>query len=254
MSSNSIKFSCTALQGTNKVGNLPKDENGYYTVVLGGLNMFNSYGAFYVYEEAKALFEGSSHLMRRVKDGVLRGEYGHPKRSAGESDREFMVRVNSLHEQAICCHFKEIWLDFDLLKTKDDAGIIAIMGKVKPSGAFGPALEKSFQNKDENVCFSIRSFTEDFVIAGQHKKILKEIVTWDYVNEPGLHVAKKWNAPALESLDESIFFRSQTMESMVGNGRELASMESMALSPEQLFKAFGWEADKQALAAFRNWK
>ena len=54
---NSIKFTCTSLAGSNRVGTLKKDAQGYYEVVVGALNVFNSAGQFYVYEQAKALFE-----------------------------------------------------------------------------------------------------------------------------------------------------------------------------------------------------
>ena len=40
-------FSCTSLMGTNKAGVLKPDENGYYTVVLGALDVYNSAGDFY---------------------------------------------------------------------------------------------------------------------------------------------------------------------------------------------------------------
>ena len=160
--SNSVRFACTSLAGTNKVGNLKKDENGYYEVVVGALNVFNSAGQFYVYEQAKQLFESSSQLMRRVSRGSLRGEYGHPKMLPGMSNEQFANRVMSIHEENTCCHHKEITLDFD--RVKDDQGkpVIAIISKVFPSGPMGAALERSLNNPNENVCFSIRAFTDDY--------------------------------------------------------------------------------------------
>ena len=51
--SNRATYSCTALLGTNKAGVLKPDAEGYYTVVLGALNFYNSAGDFYPYESAK---------------------------------------------------------------------------------------------------------------------------------------------------------------------------------------------------------
>ena len=41
---NSVKYSCTSLAGVNKVGNLKKTEDGYYPLVVGALDVFNSAG------------------------------------------------------------------------------------------------------------------------------------------------------------------------------------------------------------------
>jgi outer membrane protein assembly factor BamD len=54
---NSVRFACTSLVGTNKTGMLRKDADGYYEVVVGALNVFNSAGEYYVYEKARQLFE-----------------------------------------------------------------------------------------------------------------------------------------------------------------------------------------------------
>ena len=55
----SINYSCTALVGSNKSGVLKPDADGYYTVVLGALNFFNSAGHYYPLEPAEKLFADS---------------------------------------------------------------------------------------------------------------------------------------------------------------------------------------------------
>lgn len=246
MASNNIRFACTALSGVNKVGVIKKDENNYYTMVVGALNMFNSAGQFYVYEQAKELFQSSSQFMRRVSRGALRGECGHPKPLPGMSNEQFANRVMSIHEENVCCHHKEIYLDFD--NVKDDSGkpIIAIMSKVSPSGPMGPALEKSLNNPNENVCFSIRAFTDDYRDHGITKRVLKTIVTFDQVNEPGLSVANKFNSPALEGFAEDGLSLSRGelergINSAVSNG---IATESVILSGEELFRSCGWDTSE----------
>ena len=255
---NQIRFACTSLVGTNKVGLLKKDENGYYEMVVGALNMYNSAGMYYVYEQAKELFESSSQLMRRVKRGALRGEYGHPKRLPGQTMDDFAHRVLSIHEENTCCHHMELWLDFDKLKDENGRPVIAIMSKVYPSGPFGAVLERSLGNPKENVCFSIRSFTDDFMDRGIVKRILRTVVTFDYVNEPGMSIAEKFKSPSLEAFDEGIIFNRGNIERSVQlNQSHGMAQESVTLSVQELFRTMGWSTTQETMSAFANapaWK
>lgn len=196
------EYRCTALVGSTKTGKLTPDANGYYTVVLGALDFFNSAGAFYDYNSAKSLFESSSSLMRRVNSGALRGEYGHPKFTPGMTNHQFLMRIMDINEQSASHHIKAVWIDETSVKDSNGKTVVAIMGSVKPlAGQFGDMLLASLQNPDENVCFSIRSLTEDIVNSqGVTIKTLREIITWDYVNEPGISVANKFSFPSLESM------------------------------------------------------
>jgi len=191
-------YSCTALVGTNKAGILKPDTDGYYTMVVGAVNSFNSMGAYYPEGPAKELFNESSAFQRRVRDGALFGELGHPRQAPGMNMREFMARCMDIQETNICCHFRKVWLEAG---HQDPQGrpIVAIMAEVKPAGAKGYVLKEALENKSENVCFSIRSFTHDVMQNGVLNKLLRTIVTFDKVTEPGISVAKRWYAPGLES-------------------------------------------------------
>lgn len=240
MSSNRIRFACSALAGTNKVGTLKKDDNGYYELVVGALNVYNSAGQYYVYEEAKNLFTSSSQLQRRISRGSLRGEYGHPKILPGMTNDQFANRVMSIYEENVCCHHKEITIDFDRVKDSNGKPVIAIISKVFPSGPMGPALEKSLNNKNENVAFSIRAFTDDYREGGITKRVLKNIVTWDLVNEPGLAVAEKFQAPALES-DGFVFSRGEIERSVNLSTSHGIATESSLITAKELFRIMNWE-------------
>lgn len=198
-----INFTCTALVGTNKVGTLKKDENGYYPVVLGALDVFNHSGDFWPAATSKEIFKESSSFMRRISRAALRSEYGHPKREPGQSISEYSDRLMRIYELNVCCHISKVWLETSRVKDQSGKVIIAIMGLVRPSGPLGPTLEAQFQNPHENVCFSIRAVTNDYMVRGRNEKNIREIVTWDYVNEPGIAAANKYSAPSLESLEES---------------------------------------------------
>ena len=201
---NSFSLSCTALNGTNKAGTLKADADGYYTVVLGALDVYNSGGAFYPEASARHLFEQSASLMRRIASGNLRGEYGHPRMTPGMTLDDFVHRVRDIYEPHVCMHIRKVTVDYTTYRNERGQPIITIIGEVKPSGPMGPALLAQFENRFEDVCFSIRSLTNDEFSFGRVNKHIKLIVTWDYVNEPGLASAHKWNAPGLESRKDHV--------------------------------------------------
>lgn len=256
MNLNSIRFACTSLAGVNKAGLLKKDDQGYYEVVVGALNVYNSAGQYYVYEQAKKLFESSSQLMRRVSRGALRGEYGHPKFMPGMSNDQFANRVMSIYEENVCCHFRDITIDFNRVKDAQGKPVIAIVAWVKPAGPNAAALQASLDNPNENVCFSIRAFTDDFREGGVTKRVLKTIVTWDYVNEPGIAVAEKFSAPSLESMTETTFSRGELERSIACGGMTGYASESAMLTAGELFKSMGWESAtnvRSSKPAYARW-
>jgi hypothetical protein len=82
--------------------------------------------------------------------------------------------------------------------------VTMVIGEVKSSGKESTWLDRQLENRDEDVCFSIRSFTEDKVVGGVKTKFLKKIVTWDTVNEPGIAKSSKYGTASLESLAQDI--------------------------------------------------
>lgn len=198
MGSNVI-YECQSLVGTNKVGTINSDANGYYELVLGAYDFHNEGGAYYPLEPLKKLMVNSSPLMKRIRDGYVKSELGHPRMAPGMSDRDFLVRVCDIWETNVCAHIKSIELDCERVMHEGQK-VAAIIGMVKPSGPKGEFLEKSLENVDENVAFSVRSLTNDYWSpAGKLIKEVDEIITWDNVGQPGIPVAQKYRAPGLES-------------------------------------------------------
>ena len=202
MSNNKIVFS--SVKAVKKVTNkeLECDDNGYYTMNVGALNTFNSAGAYYSLAGAKALFESNSALMRRIKNGFLKAEVGHPKKTSIMSMPEYMNRILTINPENVCAHIKEVWLEETNTKEAgSDANLVLIKAKIKPSGPKAQFLKELFDDPDANVAFSIRSLTTDTLINGIVVKVLKQVITWDFVIEPGLSTATKWKTLGIESLD-----------------------------------------------------
>lgn len=200
---NTITFGCTALKGLNKVGDLKPDANGYYRMALGGFDMENAAGAYYPMESAKHLFDNSSSFMRRIRNGNCRGEYGHPKRLPGWTIQDYIQRIMTIDEDRLCCHIAEVSLESDIYKGPNGAPIVAVMGKIFPSGPLGHVLKASLDNPLENVCFSVRSLTRDVWVGDRLVKNMEALATYDYVNEPGVAHCQKYTSPALESWSET---------------------------------------------------
>ena len=198
-----IKLNSECLLGVNKAGTLKPDAQGWYDVILGALEYPNSYGAVYKVDPVQQLLNGDSIFARRIRKGCLIGEYGHPRQEPGESMAEFKRRVMSINEKFESHTIKEVVIDTSL---KDAKGrrYIGIRGKVKPSGPYGQYLIEKFADPDMNVCFSVRSFTNDKFVNGRHEKYTTCIITWDFVGEPGLEKANKYNSPSLESYSMTI--------------------------------------------------
>lgn len=182
---------------------LKKDDDGYYTIILGALNIHNSSGEFYEYtKEVKELFEGSSPLMRRINSGYLKSELGHPKPTPGMTTRDYISRICRLEEKAICGHIKEVTVtESSRTDNGSNVPIMIVTGKVKPMGPYADTLDRDLSNPDSNTAFSIRSLTKNRVAGGITIKTIKTIVTWDFVNEPGISIANKANSIGLESTD-----------------------------------------------------
>lgn len=193
-----IHFGCTALKGTNKGGVLKPDQNGYFTVVLGGFDTPNMAGAIYPLSVASAHFKEGSGFMRRLRAGYARGEYGHPKRQPGSTMEEFLNRLCIIEETRICMHIADVWID-PTFKDASGRTFTAVIGKIKPEGPYGQYLLESLLNPQCNVAFSIRTLCRDRYVGGRLFKDIVEMVGWDFVVEPGIQFANKYQAPGLES-------------------------------------------------------
>ena len=194
----SLKYCCTALQGTNKGGTIKPDGRGYYRLCVGALNHFNSAGLYYDYETSKQIFDNSATFMRCVNDGTLYSEEGHPKWEKGMTYEQYIARIRWLEESNLCAHIRSVDFDFGEINKLGER-VTLIYADVKPDRAKGVYLKEALDNPDQNVCFSIRSLVNDWRKGAVIRRTITECVTFDWVREPGISAAKKWNAPGLEA-------------------------------------------------------
>lgn len=238
-----VMFTCTRLAGIQKKGILVPDANGYYRQPVGALKVFNSAGHYYTGDDAAVdIFRNrSSGFMRRVERAAVRGEVDHPEWPKGMSEAEYEARMYYIDPKNTCVHFANFELDFDNYRDKDGRPMIAIIGYFTPSGVHGGMLEKQLKNGLENVCFSIRAFTIDRYVGGVRQRTLAEVVTFDYVNEPGIWMAEKYQERlALESVHEHVVTRHGLQKAMDRQVLHLGR-ESVTLDSQALFKSLGWK-------------
>lgn len=213
---NVIKFGAEVLVNKGKAGILTPDADGYYELIVGGINCFNSCGEYYAMAKSvEDLFKSSSTFMRKIKSGKLYGELEHPEFTRGMDKDGYIRRIYQIDSRNVICQFKDIWLDLDFGKKHPEhknPQLIAIMAKVIPHGVHEKILRDSLNNKFINPCFSIRSITNNYYHRGTLIKEIDDIITFDYVSEGGIPIANEWDSPALESRDS---FLKPMMEDII---------------------------------------
>lgn len=226
-----VHYQPTILQGTTKLGKITCGADGYYDMLAGGFDAYNSAGAFYDWNSAKPHFDNSSHFMRRVSSNALFGEDGHPTRIPGWTNDEWIVRILTVDPDRKSHHIKEIYIDPNGFKNKDGNPIFAVYLRLKPIGARAQVLADSLENENINTAFSIRCLTKDFThpYSKIKIKIMQQIATFDHVDEPGISIATKYNNPALEMRDvgqEDVFTRPNIQSAMDYVRKNYSGMES----------------------------
>lgn len=209
MSSNNV-FQFNYVDTTPRSKVLKKTQDGWYIVNLGALNAFNSAGCYYSVDNAKELFFGSeSVLSRKLSKGLLQGEMGHPVTLPGMTRIQEYIRNMKIDESRISHHIRNIqFQEMDYVDTYQGKRgfnkLIQVVGEVYPCGPNGQYLKELLEENTINVAFSIRSFTNDNIENGLHVKRLTNVVTYDWVCEPGIKTATKFDTVSKESFKYTV--------------------------------------------------
>lgn len=195
----SIKYTCVALAGVTGPAQLEKDKDGYYRILLGALNVFNTSGLFYVFEDSKRAFESSSTFMRKALSGKLFGERDHPPFEPGMSEAAWVDRNEWLEISNESHRIREV----ELITTDELCNgfpVVEIWGWVKPSGQHGALLQAAMDDPHQNVCFSLRAIVKERTLPnGQKHRMVDEMFTFDWVCEDGLQICSKYSSLARDS-------------------------------------------------------
>lgn len=232
-------YSVTTFPGKNKLDKIPKDENGYHRIILGGFNLANESGIYYpLTNQVKSLFEKDSSILRKLKKGQCFSEVGHPN-ILNMPEHIALQRLQQVDETNTCAHLKSVSLEAD----KDENGneVVLAYGLVKPDGAKYFVLEKALENIERDLAFSIRSFADMSVEGFKRIRKVFEVITYDYVNEPGIRRATRYNtAAALEQLIDYHFTKENLERAIEESGKY--GNESYAMEELKMIKThYGWQ-------------
>jgi len=195
-----VLFSNSAYKMANK--NNEKREDGAYKVILGALNASNIHGQFYVASGVKELLTtgGYHSIASKISRGLLKGEGRHPFKLPGMSDSDFVNRNLIVDNVTASHHIFEVLLEETNEVEANGVKVILIWGWVKPTdNDLGRALKADLDDINVNVAFSIRCFSILKNANGIPTRYITNIVTWDWVDNPGIARAVKpgTNAPVL---------------------------------------------------------
>jgi hypothetical protein len=198
------------------------------------LDIHNSGKAWYDWEESKQVFDKSGDLMRRIKSNKCYSELGHPKKEPGMTRDQYLQRILTIYENNVCNHIRSIDLIKESTRAENGNPVVVTYGEVKPFGPHGEVVEESLSSPDINTCYSIRSITFDQKDSwGRLIKKLMEVVNWDFVLEPGIEIATKYDNPSLESLTRHVaelpldaYLLQRTQHEMMTGGYGLESNDA----------------------------
>lgn len=220
-----FKITSGLLANTGCKGKLPVDENGYYRVILGAVNVHNSMGQFYTGANVVEMFGKHSCVSRRIEGGGLYIEVDHPSRLPGQSLNDYFDRLFTIEMKNVCGHVSKIEIDENFGVNHPEYGnpnIIAIVGWVKPFGPYKEMLQEAIDNPLMNLAFSVRGVTADMELpSGLVEREFTHVNNWDYVPEPGIKYATRRNAPGLES------FRPELLDSIIKDHSEIIDKDKL---------------------------
>ena len=147
------------------------------------------------------------------------------------SQAEWLARVSDIHEHWTSHNIVKLELDDSLVK--DDRGpVVSMLAKIKPSGPQAQVLERIMSDPQENACFSLRGFSVPKVNNGRNERLWSKIITWDYVNEPGIRQATKYHSPTLLGFSEITVTKAlieEAIEITTAHGADMQSDSGLLL-------------------------
>ena len=134
------------------------------------------------------VYTGLTEAMKmRLRDRAmlnkLRCEVGHPQRTEGESDGDYIVRLNSIREDNVCATVR--WLRFERMLGSGayHGEMTVIRGGVEASGPRADVIHRMLEARTP-LRFGMRAYARERKDAdGILVHELLDVVTWDLVSE-----------------------------------------------------------------------
>ncbi len=190
---------------------LQRDDQGYYKVILGAVNSYNSLGEYYGDNYVEDLFKPDTYIGRMLANGSLLGEVNHPQFVPGMSKFDYFMRNNRV-DQLNASHFIKNIEIVNSGKIEGGRPKKLIVGWIKPieSNPGGKILKELLDTPGANVCFSVRCIIEPTSTRDNIK--IKSIITFDWVDLPGIKEANKLdtlellkNERFINNIEETMF-------------------------------------------------
>ena len=184
---------------------------GCYRVSGGALGITNSEGHYFASDkDIRDLFTSSKTMQRVIDKKSLKGESDHPTKKPGETRESFAFRFMSIAMDRVAFLIRRV----EVLEPRNVLGqskpVYFIMLTIEPLGVYGEALRSDLENPNSNTSFSIRCLSKRSKSpTGEIVRRIYNIITWDYVNEPGISIANKENSIRMNRSSDNL----QTTES-----------------------------------------
>lgn len=243
-------YNCVAYPGANAVEKMKADDSGYYRIILGGFNLCNAHGVYYpLTDVVKSMFATGGVVRRRLDAGICKGEYDHPKLD-GMTFEGMLYRLTIIDPTLVSHHIKS--MELKPIKDHNGKDIVAVYGLVKPSGPYGDPLRESFNNREENVTFSVRAFNTVAMVNGKLNKMVNDIITYDHVTEQGIKIANKYDSVTLERFEKDLAFTEADFNKAIQNCNNI-SLESNATTLTMIRDSYGWNKVQITTPRSFNW-
>lgn len=233
MAASAYCFSVGILESLNgyKLKGIEPDERGFFPMVIGCIGIPTRAGVIYDPPSlVAAMKDTASRFNICLRDGNLKGEYGHPVIER----KEDIPRLLRIDEHYISHYFGEIRVDSNPIIIKGMEAL-PIRAKVKPTGPYGQFLEKELRDPYQNTSFSIRSLCLPMNgpdAAYEYRKV-QMVITFDAVHAPGYDITSKRYVNGSESLEMDVTKMDLTRAVASGDG-----MESFMLTDNDIKKLY----------------
>lgn len=202
-----ITFGSTVLDSGTRGILKPMEPGGhYYLVNAGGFNIENRSGIKYRFNDyLKECMRPESDLNRRVSEGQLQCELGHPPQYYWEwrdgrivqtpitDVFQWIHRLRTILEPNVCGSVRKIhWI-----MTGGETDPVYNKIEVRPFGVHAQILKDSLEDPDMNTAFSIRTVTKPQKM-GDRVREVDYFTGYDKVIEQGMLHACKYRTAGLE--------------------------------------------------------